>query len=92
MTTAMETGRQQASDTFVDAARSFLINIHDDLVRVYGVRYAAFLQSISAEGGTITKSNRPHSWSPAQTLVRLELDRIFERHYGFPPGSRAARR
>jgi hypothetical protein len=88
----METGRQQASDSFLDVARAYLMNIHDDLARMYGVRYVAFLQSIPASAGTTTKLNRPHSWSPAHTLVRLELDRIFERHYGFPPGSRAARR
>jgi hypothetical protein len=67
------------------------MNIHDDLARAYGVRYAAFLQSISASAGN-PKLNRPHAWAPAHTLVRLELDRIFERHCGFAPGNRVARR
>jgi hypothetical protein len=89
--TAIDTGRQQAFETFSDVARSYLMNIHDDIARVYGVRYMAFLQSVSASDGT-GKLNRPHAWSPAHTLVRLELDRIFERHYGFAPRSRAARR
>jgi hypothetical protein len=66
------------------------MNIHDDLARTYGVRYAAFLQSLSA-GGATPKLNRPHPWSPSHTLVRLELDRIFERYYGFAPPTRVPR-
>lgn len=86
----MEIGLHQTSGSFLDIARAYLMNIHDDLARAYGLRYVAFLQSISPNSRT-DKLNRPHSWSPAHTLVRLELDRIFERHYGFSP-SRAARR
>ena len=90
MRTGTDTARQEAVETFLDVARPYLMNIHDDLARAYGVRYAAFLQSISANAGT--SKNRPHAWSPAHTLVRLELDRIFQLHYGFAPGNRAARR
>lgn len=58
----------------------YLMGIHDRSARAFGVRYAQYLQAL--HDSPPHQRHRPTRSTPAQFLVRLEIKKIFERHFG----------
>jgi hypothetical protein len=69
-----------AFESFVSEASHYLMQIHDRPARIFGVRYLQYLEN--ARTSAPQTARRPRVESPAQFLVKLELKRIFERHFG----------
>ena len=66
--------------SFMSEASEYLVHINDRSARIFGVRYVQYLETARSSATQMVR--RPHTECPAQFLVRLEIKRIFERHYG----------
>jgi hypothetical protein len=69
-----------AFESFVSEVSQYLMQIHDRPARTFGVRYLQYLEN--ARSAVPQTARRPRVESPAQFLVRLEIKKIFERHFG----------
>jgi len=64
--------------TFLSEASSYLMNVRDRSVRLFGIRYLEYLQ---AKHRRVYPNPRPQLTSPSDRLVRMELTRLFQQHY-----------
>jgi hypothetical protein len=74
-----ELSSNPAFQTFESEASQYLMGIHDRSARIFGVRYVQYLETLRSVPQSV---RRPRADTPAQFLVRLEIKRIFERHFG----------
>jgi len=68
----------QGFQTFHSRAWEYLVKVHDRSARLFGLRY---LNCVQARHHGMASGPAPKAETPAEGLVRAELDRIYQRHY-----------